>query len=260
MRAAHHRAPTAPRQPTGNVLTEPVPIPSLHDAESQRLAGRLAAIAQAMAACDGVDEFPDSGWLPDRFFVLIDELYETYDAYIAHNLSASSLKIQCRAGCSRCCRQAVHGVYAFEIVNLYRRLRSAEDYAAVHEAFSDYAEQFQATVSQISETEGDGVDAVAGAVDAFAAAALPCPLLRDNRCRVYAHRPAPCRMYHSLTNPIHCTTPQGETFDIEMPPPTSEILWSLSDRLAYPISTFLAQGMVTFGNGRDLRPWSEPST
>ena len=54
-------------------------------------------------------------------------------------------------------------------------------------------------------------------------------------------------------DPVHCTTPQGATFDIELPAAASAILWSLSDRLAFPFSTFLAQGMVSFAEAAESR-------
>jgi len=240
-------------------VSEPVSIPSLHDGESQKLAARMSEIAQAMSACEGVDPFQTSGTLPDRFFALLADLYVAYDAYIAHNLAASELKIQCRFGCTRCCHQAVHGVYAFEIINLYRQLRPLAEYGAIHDAFVEYADEFQATVAQISEADdGDPADPAMRALEAFAAAAKPCPLLLGNNCRVYAHRPVPCRMYHSLTNPVFCTTPKGQTFHLEIPPETNEILWTLSDRLAFPFSTFLAQCLVTLAVRRQFRPWGAP--
>jgi Fe-S-cluster containining protein len=246
MRAELPGAADCPDSSSSAKLNDPVPIPSLADDESQRLSARIAAIARAMAACDGVDEFRISGWLPDRFFALLNDLYDTYDAYIAHNLNASELKIQCRFGCTRCCHQAVHGVYSFEIINLHRTLRARVDFAEIHDAFVAYADQFEATVAQISEADdGDPADPVLRALDAFAAAAQPCPLLLGNNCRVHADRPAACRMYHSLTAPVYCTTAQGRTFHIEMPQQANEILWTLSDRLIFPFSTFLAQGIVT---------------
>jgi Fe-S-cluster containining protein len=240
-------------------LSETVGIASLHDAESQRLAARLTGIARAMSECEGVDRFQDSGWLPDRFFTLLDELYAVYDAYITHNLSASRLNIRCRFGCTRCCHQAVHGVYAFEIINLYRKLQPLPDYREIHDALADNAAQFQATAAQIAEADdGDSTDPVMRALDAFAAAAQPCPLLAGNNCRVYAHRPAPCRMVHSLANPLLCTTPQGQTFHIEVPQEANEILWSLSDRLLFPFPSFLAQGLVTLAARRQFRSWDAP--
>ncbi|HSE11703.1 MAG TPA: YkgJ family cysteine cluster protein, partial [Rudaea sp.] len=216
-------------------------------------------IARAMAACEGVDAFRKTGILPDRFFALLEELYAAYDAYIAHNLAASDLKVRCRLGCTRCCHQAVHGVYSFELINLYRQLRPLSEYGAIHAALVEYADQFQATVAQIGDADdGDPTDPAMRALDAFAAAAKPCPLLLDGNCRVYAHRPGACRMYHSLTNPVFCTTPEGRTFHLEIPPETNEILWDLSDRLAFPFSTFLAQGLVTLAMRRQLRPWGAP--
>ena len=227
-------------------MNEPVFIPSLNDSESQRLAALLLNVAREMSACEGVDAFESTGTLPDRFHALLEQLYATYDAYIVHNLAASELKIQCRVACTRCCHQAVHGVFTFEVANLYRQLRSLPDYNAIERAFVEYADEFQATVAQISESDdGDPADPAMRALEAFAAAAKPCPLLHGTDCRVYAHRPIACRMYHSLTQPVHCTTAQGRTFDLELPLETKALLWSLSDRLAYPFSTFLAQGLTT---------------
>jgi hypothetical protein len=138
-------------------------------------------------------------------------------------------------------------------------LRPLAEYDAIHDAFVAYADQFQATAAQIAEAnDGDSTDPVMRTLDAFAAAAQPCPLLAGNNCRVYAHRPMPCRMYHSLTNPVHCTTPTGRTFNIEMPPEANEILWLLSDQLAFPFPTFLAQGLVAAGTRRQFRPWGAP--
>jgi len=237
-------------------LSESVEIASLHDAESQRLAEHMAGIAREMSGCEGIDRFQESGWLPERFFALLDELYAAYDAYIAHNLGASGLNVRCRFGCTRCCHQIVHGVYAFEIINLYRNLRATPDYCEIHDVLAENAAQFQATAAQIAEADdGDGTDPVMRALDAFAAAAQPCPLLAGNNCRVYAHRPASCRMIHSMTDPILCTTPQGRMFNIGMPQEANEILWSLSDRLLFPFTSFLAQGLVTLGTRRQFRPW-----
>ena len=234
-------------------MAELVSIPVRHDAESARLEARLLELARALAACEGVAAFAAAGWLPDLFFALLDELYAAFDQYIAHQIAAGGLAISCHNACSRCCHQAVHGVYSFEIVNLYRRLRARPDYRAIHAAFADYAGRFEETVEQIGES-GDR-DPVQGAIEAFAAAALPCPLLLDGRCRVYADRPVACRMYHGLAQPVHCTTPLGENFNIEMPAAASAILWSLSDRLVFPFPTLLAQGMVSFATRRDFRPW-----
>jgi len=82
------------------VVNNPVAIPSRHDAESQRLAARMVDFARSMASSEGIDDFAATGWLPDAFFDALTLLYETYDAYIAHNLAASELKIVCKFGCT----------------------------------------------------------------------------------------------------------------------------------------------------------------
>ena len=221
----------------------------------------MVELATALAACDGVAAFAETGWLPDRFFALLDELYAVHDAYVAHNIAASGLTIRCRSGCSRCCHQAVHGVFVFEVIALYRELRTRPDYATTHAALADYAGQFEATLEQIGNADDvDPGEPMLRTLEAFAAAAAPCPLLAGSRCSVYAHRPFACRSYHSLTDPMYCTTAQGQTFNIDVPPAAAEILWSLSDRLAYPFPTLLAQGLVTLAERRQLLPWPAPAS
>ena len=241
------------------VVNQPVEIPSLHDAESQRLAARMTELARAMAECEGIDRFAETGWLPDSFFTTMAELYKLYDAYIAHNLATSELKIVCKFGCTRCCHQAVHGMFAFEAIALYRRLRPLPDYAATHAALADYAGSFEATLEQIADADdGDPAEPMQRTLEAFAAAAAPCPLLAGSHCSVYTQRPFACRSYHSLTDPLFCTTAQGRTFNIDVPAAAAEILWSLSDRLAYPFPTLLAQGLVTLAERRQSLPWVAP--
>lgn len=230
-------------------------VPSMYNPESQRLAAEMARIASEMAVCEEIDAFAATGWLPDRFFDLLDEFYSVYDAYIEHNIGASRLRIQCKAGCARCCRQAVHGVYSFEIISLYRQLHSRPDYPAIHDAFLRQANEFQASAAAASADASDAGDALSQALRIYAAKGNGCALLAGGRCGAYEYRPVSCRMYHSLTDPILCVTPLGHTFNLEPPVEASEILAGLSDRLAFPYSEFLAQGLVVFAAQRKFRPW-----
>ena len=197
---------------------EPVAIPSLQDAESQRLAARMAEFARTMAASEGIDDFAATGWLPDAFFDAMQKLYATYDAYIEHNIAASTLKIVCKFGCARCCHQAVHGCYAFEIIDLYRQLRPRDEYGDIHNDFVRSADEFQTMLARYAEKNPGRNDiALINTLQHFSALAKPCPLLANNNCSVYEHRPVSCRMYHSLTNPVYCTTVIGRTFHL-LPP------------------------------------------
>jgi Fe-S-cluster containining protein len=242
-------------------MNAPVLIPSVSDDESLRLATRMNALASAMAASEGIDDFASSGWLPDNFFDLLAEFYGVYDAYITHNIAASSLKIMCRAGCSRCCHQAVHGVYSFEIIAMYRHLRERADYPQIHNACAKYADEFQAIMARFlrpgEATISSGHPALPQVLQAAAAAAKPCPLLNGSNCGVYEHRPVPCRMYHSLTNPIFCTTALGHTFSLEPPEETHRILNAIHERLAFPFSDYLVQGLVSFAFRRQFQPWTQ---
>ena len=239
-----------------------IPIPSLHDAESQRLDAHMTALAQEMAAVEGVAEFATTGWLPDRFFALLAQVYALYDHFIEHNIGASELKIQCKVGCSRCCRQVVQGTYSFEIIHLYRQLRELPQYPQVHDAFLKHANAFQDLLAGFRQRPANASasdeDAECFALRSYAAANLWCPLLVENACSIYANRPVPCRMYHSLTDPILCVTPIGHTFNIEPPAAANRVLTALSDRLAFPYSHSLAQGLVAFAAMRGFRPWSPP--
>lgn len=240
-----------------------IPIPSLHDDESRRLDARMTALAQEMSGLADVATFANTGWLPDRFFALLAQIYELYDRFIEHNLAASALVIQCRVGCSRCCRQAVQGTYSFEIIHLYRELRDLPQYAQIHDTFLKHANTFQGLLAGFKQRPANAAaseeDAQRFALRSYAAANLWCPLLVANACSVYANRPVPCRMYHSLTDPILCVTPIGHTFNIEPPLGANRVLAALSDRLAFPYSNSLAQGLVAFAAMRQFRPWAPPS-
>lgn len=238
------------------VVNQPVEVPSLRDDESRRLAARMAELAHAMAASEGIDTFGASGWLPDGFFDALTQFYETYDAYIAHNLAASALKIVCRFGCTRCCHQAVYGCYAFEIIHLYRQLRGRADYGQLHAAFVDGANEFHDMFLRYLHKAGGREDlALVNTLQHFAALAKPCPLLGGENCRVYAQRPVSCRMYYSLTSPVYCTTVIGRTFHLLPPAEAATPLQALNERLKFPYSEFLAQGLVVFATQRQFRPW-----
>ncbi len=212
----------------------------------------MIGAAHEMAACPDIAAFAATGWLRDDFFDALNRFYAAYDAYISHNIGASRLRIQCAAGCSRCCRQMVHGVYGFEIVNLYRALRSRPDYERIHTIFLKEAMLFESMRDGVTPADGEKFHNV---LRRYAASGNWCALLVDNKCSAYAQRPVPCRMYHSLTDPILCVTPIGHTFNLEPPKAAAEMLDALDARLAVPYSDFLAQGLVAFGAKRQFRPW-----
>ena len=88
----------------------------------------------------------------------------------------------CCQGCAWCCHKVV-GTAAPEILRIAYWLRqclSAEDLQALRERVARVDEQRKALKH-----------------DPWAAARLPCPLLKGQRCSVYALRPLTCRGYNS---------------------------------------------------------------
>lgn len=236
-----------------------VPVPSLGDAKSAQLGARMLHWARAMAQTGGIDEFGATGWLPDSFFEALAQLYAAYDAYIEHNIAASELKILCRSGCARCCHQHVYSCYAFEIINLYRQLRPRSDYVQTHQALLASARQFETMrAAYLDKHPGREDLAVTNALQHLAALGAACPLLADGRCSVYAQRPVSCRMYHSLSSPVFCTTVVGRTFGLVPPENVSRELAALNGRLLFPYCEYLAQGLVVFAMRREFRPWGTP--
>lgn len=238
-----------------------VAIPSTGDAESLRLAARMIEHAQAMAATTQIDDFAATGWLPDAFFDALAQLYVDYDAYIAHNIDASQLKVMCAFGCARCCHQHVYSTYAFEIINLYRQLRARDDYVDRFRALLANAQEFQTMYARyLDKAQGREDHAVVNTLQHLAALAKPCPLLSGNTCGVYAQRPVSCRMYHSLSSPMLCTTVAGRTFHLMLPPEVTTLLAGINGRLLFPYCEYLAQGFVAFAARREHRPWGLHAT
>jgi Fe-S-cluster containining protein len=236
-----------------------VAIPSLGDAESLRLAARMLEHAQAMAATRELDDFATSGWLPDDFFETLEHLYGTYDAYIEHNIDASQLKIMCRVACARCCHQHVYSTFTFEIINLYRQLRGRANYVTLFRALLANGQEFESMLAgYLQNSDGRRDLAVVNTLQHLAALAKPCPLLAGNRCGVYEHRPMSCRMYHSLSNPVLCTTVVGRTFHLVPPEEVMKVLAAINGRLLFSHCEYLAQGFVAFAALREHRPWEKP--
>jgi len=58
--------------------------------------------------------------------------------------------------------------------------------------------------------------------------------------------------------PVFCTTVVGRTFHLVPPDDVAAVLGDLNDRLAFPYSEFLAQGLIAFATRRQFRPWGAP--
>lgn len=94
------------------------------------------------------------------------------------NLPRSPRPSACQEGCAWCCYRKV-GVAAAEVIRIVRYV--AEQFTPAE------AEALRDRVTRLAEQRRTLPDP----------SRLPCPLLHDNRCSVYAVRPLTCRGYNS---------------------------------------------------------------
>ena len=94
--------------------------------------------------------------------------------------------VACRAGCAHCCSTAVD-VQAHEVF-------FAAEHIQVNFSPADLAGVVERTSVHRAQRLGLGTDE-------RTQLKIPCPLLRDGRCSIYAGRPEACRAHHSNDAP-----------------------------------------------------------
>jgi len=127
---------------------------------------------------------------------LMHFIYETFEKSSAR---ISSGKLACRKGCSHCCNIWTDA-YAPEVFFVAKKL-SRNDGSRETSAVSSTGE-FSASVSFVQRE----------------ALPIPCPLLVDNACSIYAARPLNCRTAVSLDEEA-CKKAFIESQEIEIPIP-----------------------------------------
>lgn len=107
-----------------------------------------------------------------------------FDELNTRTIEATSACLDCRAGCSLCCESLRVDVYAHEAFLIADHIQShfAEEQRA---ALWKRLEKHAAQVLPLTPFE-------------HATRNIPCPLLQEGRCSIYAVRPQACRRHHSL--------------------------------------------------------------
>jgi len=95
--------------------------------------------------------------------------------------------ITCRKGCDHCCHHPVL-ISFFEGILLYRHLKKERLWT------STLRNRLQEASNKVN-----GLD-----YKVWLLSAVPCPLLRDNKCSAYKGRPLRCRMMSSIDDPTLC--------------------------------------------------------
>lgn len=132
---------------------------------------------------------------------------DTVVAQTQQAVEAAGQRISCRAGCGACCRSLV----AISEVEA-RRLHS--HIAALPEARRDelrgrFDEALAALaragrLAPLQQWAGWSEAEYRRQLTAYFAAGVPCPLLEDESCGLYAERPITCREFLVTSPPRHC--------------------------------------------------------
>jgi len=129
----------------------------------------IEELANDIAACSSPEEFDTVGQATLRYF---DQITER-----AH------VRVDCREGCSLCCRSLRVDVFAHEVFLIAHYIRdhfTSEEMSELRLRLAEHSSK----VAPLTPFE-------------HATRNLPCPLLRDGRCSVYSARPHSCRRHHS---------------------------------------------------------------
>ncbi len=147
--------------------------------------------------------------------------------------TASRAPLACAAGCAFCCYHPVDitAPEAFVIVAYLRTVLSDAEFAAAAVRLAANAERIQALSH-----------------DEHAFAKIPCALLDNGQCGVYAARPFACRAWHS-TSAACCEAIFTHGDPLSMIPPLDMDLYNAQWDVVYGVSEGIRQA------GLDDRPY-----
>ena len=208
----------------------------------------MDAQLEALAEMPGLEEFARNKTLPKEFFPTWDRALAAYDRYLEVMTSGSggAMKVSCGAGCAACCHEVPTGVQAIEYLAIYQRYREFPDFVELHNRACDLADQ-------LTELFAQHAPEAARALLEYRRKRLPCIFLdSEQRCRIYEHRPIPCRMHFSITEPAWCESdhPRGEdavTPNLAPPQDMLEHMKTIARRLGLELPPTLFQGLGLLG-------------
>ncbi len=123
------------------------------------------------------------------------QLYGKLDAKVASNIEKAGHVPSCKKGCDACCK-IMTVVTIAEAMVLALEIYKKPDWRSLLPALRESA----LAMSPIGLTEYD-----------YAQKRLPCVFLKDGACSVYESRPAACRYYFVVSDPLLCDASNTQT-------------------------------------------------
>ena len=177
----------------------------------------------------------------------VEEYHKAYSLYLDAVLPQHKRGIQCGPSCGNCCHHYPMSVEPFELIYLYKHLRTRDDFMSVMEACQIRATLFESLLGKRLLSAGSEDEAEDAALHDYFSRWRPCPFSSlKGDCGIYPLRPVSCRMYFSETSSKFCVpeylqTEQNESFVVYMPDHIEEALYGISEHyegLSLPESFF----------------------
>lgn len=139
--------------------------------------------------------------------LLADALLQASESFVEQR----GFPVQCRVGCSACCRHLV-SVTPLEAFVLADAVAALDDDARDGiEARATAVREHLASIGLLERLRTTAGDEGRKLVQDYFREQLACPMLVDDRCSVYASRPTGCRQLMVVSPPAHCANPdQGQ--------------------------------------------------
>jgi len=183
-------------------------------------------------------------------------------------LAAQGTPVSCRAGCAACCRKLVP-VSATEarrlpaiVASLPEELRARIEDRAARARLRLGDAGLLGALDRPPPGNGLDDDAVVSLSEPYFALWIDCPFLEDERCAIYAERPAACREY-AVVSPARACFPDASETTVEgvrLPMSFSNSLRSLDTHGWVPLALALGRTLPAEPAARAGVAWLEALT
>lgn len=151
---------------------------------------------------------PDGVADPVRLLPVLQSLADTMVDLSVRAAAERGRALACKVGCGACCRQLVpiSRIEARRIAEVVDALPEPRR-SIVRERFSDAIEGLRSAglLERLRDAKSIDVEELSALGEQYFRLGIPCPLLENESCSIYADRPLICRQYIVSSDPIHCT-------------------------------------------------------